>query len=171
MKKPYPTAARTSTLRVGLLVGCAVAALGCEGLVGPAPSTRVYLLASVAGVRLDSTVNLYDICVPDVAADGGELIMLADSILLHANGIGEESNLFRVRLPLSSRATPDAPAFLSPHRERFTYWWSSPDRTVYTRFERLEFKSRFRIASDGALEGEGICGTWRFERASARRAP
>lgn len=154
--------------RAAVLAGCAVAVFGCEGLLEPEAAPRVYVLASVAGVRLDSSVNLYDICAPEIAADGGEMYMLADSLLLYANGSGEESNLFRFREPLATRDTPDEPAFLSPRRIDFTYEIMPLNREITTRYEGDYPNGSYRIASDGALEGAGMCGTWRFERALAR---
>ncbi len=161
-----------STIRRLVLFGCSVCALGCETLVAPAREARVYVLVSIAGVPIQSLANVWSLCSPAYAADGAELAMLADTIFLNSDGSGEERNLARIRHAVWERATPDEPAFLSPHRSAFTWRMFFRDFRVFVERADAHGTVSIPIANDGSIEiGDGTCGIWRFAQVSAPWAP
>lgn len=132
-------------------------AAGCDGAFGPAHEPAVYLLASLAHTRIDSTVNTLEICVPELAAEGADVRFLADTILLYPDGRAIHHTHQR------SRAADDV---VTATPDRVSYY-EHTDSLRYVRVGRFVRFSDGRVFAAGdlrSLEMSGFCGPWRWER-------
>jgi hypothetical protein len=137
-----------------------LAAAGCEGAFGPADEPAVYLLASIAHTRIDSTVNALEICVPELAAEGAEVRFLADTLLLYPDGRAiHHTHQWSRAADNVVAATPDR---ISYHEHTDTLRYVRLGRVV-----RFSDGRVFDAADFRSLEMGGWCGPWRWERAAA----
>ena len=161
-----PSSARhrgTSAIRaaVAWLVP-ALLATGCGDLFGPGSTPQVFVLSSLGGVAVDATENLLVRCMPEIAAQGGEMYFLGDTLLLLASGRGEWRRHQR-SVPEDRWQNSDSTReFFYDAVSEFSYLRDG--RQMVLLFDRGT--SRVRIVRDGALQFDGgLCGTWQFDRA------
>ena len=148
------------------LAGCALAVASCDALTGPPPGPNIYVLASIAGTRVDSSLNYLALCLPTYAAEGADLRLLGDTLLLFANGRAAYHTHQRSRPP-DIRITTD-PDSISFYDASYTFRYFRRGRVIQLFGE--SYDTAFNLVDDGALEnntGAGACGPWRYERISS----
>lgn len=150
-----------------VLISCAVVTVGCGAIFAPERDTKIYVLASIAGVPIQSLPNIWLLCAPEYAAQGAEWEMLSDSVFFYPEGQGEARNVARVRYSVAERGVYGRAdtAFLSPNRSSFKWRQTFDGGAVQLAVSYGRGWSMVAVAQDGSYSYEGTCGEWRYERA------
>ncbi len=146
---------------IGLLAGT-LAVASCDGLLGPSRGAEIYVLTSIGGLPADPELNILAMCMPEYAAQGAALYMLADSLVLNADGSGRKVSHQRSRAADYQVTRDSIRVFYTDLNEPMRHFRMGPIVVVI----RDSVREEWRVTPDGALEAGGWCGPWRFEKVS-----